>query len=163
MGNNNHNNNSQRFQQGQAQGQSQQGVSQQPPTEQSTVKTTPFKAGLYEGDEEGKIESSLQKELEAAGLKFKFIDYKQAKANGGRSRAGWIIYAGLDGNKEPVRRGTTVLAVKTDANAKKQKDRIELQRKVMNRYNNNKAEELNREAQSLGGTSRIIAGYNENG
>lgn len=152
MGQNNHNN-SQKFQQ-QNQTQHQQG-SEQP--------TTKWKPGLYEGEDEGKLESSLEKELKSAGLHFKFIDYKQAKSNGNRSRNGWIIYTGLEGNKEPVRRGTTVLAVKNDTNYKKQKDRIELQRRAMNRYNQNKADELNNDAKQLGGTSRIIAGFNENG
>lgn len=123
--------------------------------------TVRFKPGLYEGEDEGKISAGLASELKALGLHYKFIDYKQAKANGNRSRNGWIIYTGADGNSDPVRRGTTVLAVKTGANYKKQKDRVELQRKAMNKFNKNKEAELQSEASGI--SSRIIAGYNENG
>lgn len=146
----NHNNNSQKFNQ------------QQKPPEEQTF-TRQWKKGLYEGEDEGKLESNLEKEIREAGLHYKFIDYKQAKSNGGRSRAGWIVYTGLQGDKEPVRRGTTVLAVKNDTNYKKLKSRIDLQRKQMNRYNANKAEELDKQAKNLGGTSKIIAGFDQNG
>lgn len=145
--------NSQKFNQGQK-------PQQEQPKQEFTKQ---WKKGLYEGEDEGKLEANLQRELSEAGLHGKFIDYKQAKANGNRSRKNWIIYTGLQGDKEPVRRGTLVLAVKNDENYKKQISHVEKQRKAMNRYNANKAEELNREAQSLGGTSQIIAGFDQNG
>ncbi len=157
-------NNSNRFQQvnaGPVQTEAKAETLEPTPTVETPVQTKKFKTGLYDGQEEGQLDSGLKAEITQAGLKCKFIDYKQAKANGSRSRNGWIIYTGLDGNQEPVRRGTLVLAVKTDANAKKQKDRIELQRKAMNRYNQNKEAELNADAKGI--NSRVIAGYNENG
>ncbi len=148
--------NSQKFQ---GQGQKNAG----PVVEETKPFTKEWKKGLYEGEDEGKLEAALEKEIREAGLHYKFIDYKQAKSNGNRSRKNWIIYSGLQGEKEPVRRGTLVLAVKNDANYRKQISQVELQRKAMNRYNTNKAEELNREAQSLGGTSQILAGFDQNG
>jgi hypothetical protein len=140
----------------------QQGQQQQK-KEEDFKPTREWKKGLYEGEDAGKLEANLEKEIREAGLHCKFIDYKQAKANGGRSRAGWIIYTGLQGDREVVRRGTTVLAVKNDANYKKLKIDIEKRRMAMNRYNANKAKELNHQAKSLGGTSRIIEGFDQNG
>lgn len=149
----NQNQNSNKFQQGQQ-------TQQQKPEEKFTRE---WKKGLYEGEDAGKLEANLEKEIRESGLHCKFIDYKQAKANGGRSRAGWIIYTGLQGDREPVRRGTTVLAVKNDQNYKKLKIDIEKRRAAMNRYNANKAKELNHQAKALGGTSRIIEGFENNG
>jgi hypothetical protein len=38
------------------------------------------------------IDVTLKKELDEAGLEYRFIDFKKAKLNGGMSRAGWRIY-----------------------------------------------------------------------
>jgi hypothetical protein len=46
---------------------------------------------IYDEVEDNDIDSILKQELKELGLEYRFIDFKQAKLNGGRSRNGWIV------------------------------------------------------------------------
>lgn len=128
---------------------------------------------LYDDSDEGDIDLILKQELEEAGLEYRFIDFKQAKANGGRSRSGWRVYvrqsedprlAGIKGLTDPdglVRNGTMVLAVKTKGAAQKQRDRRDAQNHHMKKYTDTVTKELGADANRLGG-SRVLAGYDKN-
>lgn len=142
--------------------------------EEKVAGTTKFTPALYEDTDEYGIDSILKEELEAQGLEWRFIDFKQAKLNGGRSRAGWIIYRRqsedprLQGIKSLadadglVRNGSMVLAVKTKAAAERQRKRRDDQNRVLSRYTDHVTNELDGQAKKLGGSSRIIAGYEKN-
>lgn len=129
---------------------------------------------IYDEQDENDIDSILKEELKEQGLEYRFIDFKQAKLNGGRSRAGWIVYKrksqdprlqGISSLADPdglVRQGSMVLAVKTSGSAQKQRDRRDKQNKLLNRYNENVTNEVESEARKLGGSSRAIAGYDKN-
>jgi hypothetical protein len=133
-----------------------------------------FTAPLYEDTDEFGIDSMLKKELEDQGLEYRFIDFKQAKLNGGRSRAGWIVYKrqsvdprlqGIASLADPdglVRQGSMVLAVKPTAAAQRQRSRRDAQNKTLTKYTETVTQELNGEAKKLGGSSRVIAGYDKN-
>jgi hypothetical protein len=125
-------------------------------------------------EKEGDIDTMLKKELADQGLEYRFIDFKKAVQNGGRSRSGWVIYKrssedprlhGIKSLSDPdglVRDGTLVLAVKRKEAAQKQRDRINAQNRTLKKYTENVATELDGKARSLGGSSRIIAGYDKN-
>jgi hypothetical protein len=129
---------------------------------------------IYDDTDENDIDHILKKELKDAQLEYRFIDFKQAKNNGGRSRSGWIVYRrqsqdprlqGIAALADPdglVRQGSMVLAVKTLKSATKQRDRIAAQNKQLNGYNKTVTEEVQAEASKLGGSSRAIAGYDKN-
>lgn len=135
------------------------------------VKFTP---PTYEDVKEDDLDVVLKKELEDQGLDYRFIDFKKAKLNGGRSRAGWIVYKrqskdprlqGISALEDPdglVRSGSMVLAVKPKAAADRQRARRDAQNKAMRRYTQTVTQELDGEAKKLGGSSRIIAGYDKN-
>lgn len=136
---------------------------------------TKFSATEYgEFDDENDIDDVLKKELADKGLEYRFIDYKQAKLNGGRNRSGWMVYkresddprlSGIASLKDPdglVRSGSMVLAVKTLNGAEKQRDKIKRQTRSMNDYNKSTAQELDQQARKLGGSTRIVAGYDKN-
>lgn len=135
---------------------------------------TKFTPAIYDDTDEQDIDSILKKELEDQGLEYRFIDFKQARLNGGRSRAGWMIYKrqsedprlqGIAALADPdglVRQGSLVLAVKTKASADRQRARRDAQTAALNGYTNFKVKELDGEARKLGGSSRIIAGYDKN-
>jgi hypothetical protein len=130
---------------------------------------------IYEDSaDEYDIDNVLKKELAEQNLEYRFIDFKQARLNGGRSRAGWIVYrrkssdpriAGIEALQDPdglVRNGSMVLAVKTKQGADRQRARRDAQTRTMNQYNKQRAQELNQEAKRLGGNTRILAGYEKN-
>lgn len=135
---------------------------------------TKFTPAIYEDTDEYGIDSILKAELEEQGLEWRFIDFKQAKLNGGRSRAGWIVYrrqskdprlAGIEALADPdglVRQGSMVLAVKTKAGADRQRARRDSLNASMRRYTKTVTQELDGHARQLGGSSRIIAGYDKN-
>lgn len=130
---------------------------------------------IYEDTQsEYDIDSVLKKELDAHGLEYRFIDFKKAKLNGGRSRAGWIVYkrqsedprlqgiqslADADGL---VRQGSMVLAVKTKQSAERQRRQRDEQSRALTQYTKNVADELDGQARKLGGNTRIIQGYDKN-
>ncbi|UOF79091.1 hypothetical protein [Caudoviricetes sp.] len=135
---------------------------------------TKFQATDYgDFDDENDIDDVLKKELAEKNLEYRFIDYKQAKLNGGRNRNGWMVYkrdtedprlSGIASLKDPdgmVRQGSMVLAVKTKNSAEKQRNKIRHQTRSLNDYNKATAEELDQKARQLGG-SRIVAGYDKN-
>lgn len=142
--------------------------------EKKTPGVTQFTPGVYEDTDGEDIDSILKEELEAQGLEYRFIDFKQAKLNGGRSRAGWIVYrrqskdpriAGISAFEDSdglVRSGTMVLAVKTKAGADRQRKRRDDQQKILNRYTKTVTQELDSDARKLGGSTRILAGYDKN-
>ncbi len=129
---------------------------------------------IYDDVDENDIDSILKKELKEKGLEYRFIDFKQAKQNGGRSRNGWIVYKrdsedprlqGITSLADPdglVRQGSMVLAVKTLAGAEKQRTRIKNQNQQSSKYNEHITNEVENEARRLGGSSRAIAGYDKN-
>lgn len=135
---------------------------------------TKFQPAIYEDTDEYGIDPILKQELEEQGLEYRFIDFKQAKLNGGRSRAGWIVYkrvskdprlAGIEALADAdglVRQGSMVLAVKTKAGADRQRKRRDDQNKTLRRYTQTVTQELDGQARQLGGSSRIIAGYDKN-
>lgn len=131
---------------------------------------------IYEdSDNEYELDIALKKELADQNLEYRFIDFKKAKLNGNRSRAGWIIYVrqsedpraqGIKALMDPdglVRNGSMVLAVKTKAGAQRQRARRDSQNRTLTQYNKHVAKELGQEAKKLGGNTRIIAGYEQNG
>lgn len=125
------------------------------------------------GDEFG-IDGILKKELEEQGLEWRFIDFKQARLNGGRSRSGWIIYKrqsvdprlqGIESLADPdglVRQGSLVLAVKPTAYAQRQRDRRDQQNKMLKGYTEHVTKELGVHAQTQLSGSKILAGYDKN-
>ena len=129
---------------------------------------------IYEDDDENDIDHLLKEELAEKQLEYRFIDYKQAVKNGGRSRTGWRVYvresedpriAGISGMTDPdglTRNGTLVLAVKTAQAAEKQRKRTRDQNRTLKKYNDLKAAELDSEAKKLGGNSQAIVGYERN-
>lgn len=133
-----------------------------------------FTPPLYEDTDESDIDAALKKELVDQGLEWRFIDFKQAKLNGGRSRAGWIVYrrqskdprlAGIEALADPdglVRQGTMVLAVKTKAGADRQRSRRDEQTRFYNQYTKQVTKEFDSNARKLGGSSRAIVGYDKN-
>lgn len=135
---------------------------------------TKFTPAIYDDVEENDIDSTLKAELAEQDLEYRFIDFKQAKLNGGRSRAGWMIYRrtsedprlqGLSALADPdglVRQGTLVLAVKTKKAAEKQRARRDQQNTSLKKYTDSVTRELDGEAKKLGGSSRVIAGYDKN-
>jgi hypothetical protein len=136
---------------------------------------TKFTATEYlDLEDDNDIDPVLKEELAKKELEYRFIDFKQAKLNGGRSRAGWMVYrresedprlSGLQSLADPdglVRSGSMVLAVKTKAGAERQRSKIRQQTRSMNEYNKATAEELDQKARALGGSSRIVAGYDRN-
>lgn len=112
---------------------------------------------------------SLKKELEDQGLEYRWIDWKKAKMNGGRSLSGWIVYKRI--NKDPVlgniaafadqddlvRNGTMVLAVKTRPNAAKQRARIKAQNITLGEYQKLAAQDLREK-----GLGEVIEGFEKN-
>lgn len=120
------------------------------------------------------IDPILKKELLDQGLNYRFIDFKQAKLNGGRSRSGWVIYRrnsedprlqGIKALADPdglVRQGSLVLAVKTQQSADRQRSRRDAQNRSLKQYTKTVADELDQTARKLGGSSRIISGYEKN-
>lgn len=139
-----------------------------------TKGTTKFTPPIYDDVDENDIDGVLKEELAQKGLEYRFIDFKQARNNGGRSRSGWMIYRresedprlqGLKALADPdglVRQGTMVLAVKTNQGAQKQRDRRDSQNKSLNKYTETVTRELEGDARRLGGSSRLIAGYDKN-
>lgn len=132
-----------------------------------------YTPAIYDDQDENDIDSILKQELADAGLEYRFIDFKQAKQNGGRSRSGWLIYkrqsedprlqgisalADADGL---VRQGTMVLAVKTKQGAERQRAKRDSQNQSLNKYTDTVTKELDGDARRLGG-SRVIAGYDKN-
>jgi hypothetical protein len=129
---------------------------------------------LYDDTEENDIDGPLKKELEDQDLEYRFVDFKQAKALGGASRAGWRVYKrkspdpriqGIESLADPdglVRKGTLVLAVKHKQLAQRQRDRNDTRRKILNGYNKQVASEVDGKARRLGGSSHAIAGYEKN-
>ncbi len=127
-----------------------------------------------ESGDEYDIDPVLKKELKEQGLAYKYIDFKSAKNNGGRSRSGWIIYKrqsedprlqGIKALADPdglVRQGSMVLAVKTEQNADRQRSRRDTMNKSLRQYNKVAAEELEQSARKLGGSTRVLAGYDKN-
>jgi hypothetical protein len=125
-------------------------------------------------EKDGDIDTILKKELADQGLEYRFIDFKKAVQNGGRSRGGWVIYKrqsedprlqGIKSLSDPdglVRDGTLVLAVKRKEQAAKQRERINAQNQSLKQYTKTVAQELDGKARQLGGSSRIIAGYDKN-
>ena len=141
----------------------------------SQNKEQPKKASpIYEDVDENDIDSILKKELAEKNLEYRFIDFKQAKLNGGRSRAGWMVYKreseaprlqGISTLADPdglVRQGSMVLAVKPKVLADKQRAKRDAQTKILNRYNKTVSDEVDADAQRLGGSSRAISGYEKN-
>ncbi len=133
------------------------------------------KAQMLYGDQDGNdIDSILKQELEDLGLEYRFIDYKQAKANGGVSRTGWKVYRrdtsdprlqGINTMTDPdgfVRQKSLVLAVKTKANAERKRQAILKQNKQLSGYTKSVTDELSADAEKLGGSSRVISGYEKN-
>lgn len=137
---------------------------------------TAFSATQYgDFDDENDIDDALKKELKAKGLQYRFVDFKQAKLNGGRNRSGWMVYrresedprlAGIAALADPdglVRSGSMVLAVKTIQGAERQRAKIRAQSEAQAGYNKAVAEELDKETRSkLGGGSKIVSGYDRN-
>ncbi len=133
-----------------------------------------FTPPIYDDVDENDIDSTLKQELSEAGLEYRFIDFKQAKLNGGRSRAGWIIYRrksedprlqGITALADPdglVRSGTMVLAVKTKQAADIQRHKRDSQNTSLKKYTDTVTRELDGDARKLGGSSRVIAGYDKN-
>ncbi len=129
---------------------------------------------FYEDIDENDIDVMLKEELKEQNLEYRFIDFKQAKANGGTSRSGWRIYKrksadpriqGIESLTDPdglVRKNSMVLAVKHTVLAQKQRDRINARRDVLNKYNKNVTDEVSAKARKLGGSSHAIAGYEKN-
>lgn len=129
---------------------------------------------VYDDVDETDIDLALKKELADKNLEYRFIDFKQAKLNGGRSRAGWMIYRresedprlqGIAALADPdglVRQGSLVLAVKTAASAERQRFKRDSQNKTLKKYNEQVTNELEGAARKLGGSSRAIAGYEKN-
>lgn len=133
------------------------------------------KAQLIYGDQNGNdIDSILKQELEDLGLEYRFIDYKQAKLNGGMSRAGWKVYKRISDDTRIqgvntmgdadglVRQGSLVLAVKTKHNAEFKREQIRKSNEQLSRYNKTVTDEVSADAAKLGGSSRAIAGYDKN-
>lgn len=126
-----------------------------------------------DGDDYG-IDVVLKQELEEKGLDFRFIDFKQAKLNGGRSRSGWILYRreskdprlqGIASLEDPdglTRQGSLVLAVKPKPRAERQRQRVKEQNRQLSGYTQHITKELDGQARSLGGSSRAISGYENN-
>jgi hypothetical protein len=135
---------------------------------------TKFSAPIYDDTDENDIDIILKKELADKNLEYRFIDFKQAKLNGGRSRAGWIIYKresedprlqGIASLADPdglVRQGTMVLAVKTKQAADVQRAKRDAQNTSLKKYTDTVTKELDGDARKLGGSSRVIAGYDKN-
>jgi hypothetical protein len=137
--------------------------------------TTKFNS-MYDdqNEDEMDIDLALKDELAKQGLEYRFIDFKKAMHNGGRSRAGWIIYKrqsedprlqGIKSLADPdglVRQGSMVLAVKPKHRADQQRKRVAMQNRSLSQYNKTVAEELDSKARSLGGATRIIQGYEKN-
>lgn len=142
--------------------------------EKKNVGVTKFTPTIYEDTDGEDIDAPLKAELEAQGLEYRFIDFKQAKLNGGRSRAGWIVYrrqsqdpriagiAAFSDSDGLVRSGTMVLAVKTKVGADRQRKRRDDQQAILNRYTKTVTQELDGDARKLGGSTRILAGYDKN-
>ncbi len=141
---------------------------------ETPVGTTKFSPPIYDDTDESDIDSILKEELAGQNLEYRFIDFKNAKFNGGRSRAGWIIYRrqsedprlqGIKALADPdgmVRQGSLVLAVKPSASAQRQRDKRDSQNKTLKKYTDHVTQELDGQARKLGGSSRIIAGYDKN-
>ena len=129
---------------------------------------------IYDDVDEHDLDGMLKKELADKGLEYRFIDFKQAKANGGMSRNGWIVYkresenprlqgiTSLMDSDGLVRQGSMVLAVKTKVSAERQRAKKDRQNSSLKEYNKHVTNEVNAEAQKLGGSSRAIAGYEKN-
>ncbi len=129
---------------------------------------------IYDDTDETDLDGTLKKELADKGLEYRFIDFKQAKANGGMSRNGWIVYKRESENPRLqgisslmdadglVRQGSMVLAVKTKQGAAKQRLRRDRQNESLKQYNKHVTNEVEAEARKLGGSSRVIAGYEKN-
>lgn len=135
---------------------------------------TKFSSPVYNDVDESDIDATLKKELSDQDLEYRFIDFKKAKLNGGRSRAGWIVYKrqsedprlqGIKALADPdglVRQGSMVLAVKPKAAAERQRARRDAQNRTLRKYTETVTQELDAKAKQLGGSSRVIAGYDKN-
>lgn len=133
-----------------------------------------FVPPVYDDMDEMDIDHALKAELKEKKLEYRFIDFKQAKLNGGRSRAGWMIYRresedprlqGIASLADPdglVRQGSLVLAVKTEAGAARQRERRDAQNTTLKKYNEHVTNEVDGQARKLGGGARAIAGYDKN-
>ena len=133
-----------------------------------------FVQPFYDDEDENDIDHTLKEELAERGLEYRFVDYKQAAKNGGSSRSGWRVYvreskdpriAGISGMTDPdglTRKGTLVLAVKTQKAAERQRQRVKDQNRTQKRYTELKAAELDSDARQLGGNSQVIVGYEKN-
>lgn len=145
----------------------------------TTVQETPkgaarFTPPVYDDVDEHGLDVALLEELSELNLDYRMIDFKQAKLNGGRSRSGWIVYkrqsvdprlAGIQSLADPdglVRDGSLVLAVKPRAAADRQRARRDAQNKTLRKYTQTVTQELDGQARKLGGSSRIVAGYDKN-
>ena len=127
-----------------------------------------------DSDDTYDVDQVLKKELQEQNLEFRWIDFKRARLNGGRSLGGWIIYKrrsedprmqGISALADPdglVRNGSMVLAVKTKANAEKQRRRRDQLSKSFSDYNKLLADELSQDAKRLGGSTKVLAGYDKN-
>lgn len=143
-------------------------------TKEIPAGVTAFSAPVYDDVDEFDIDLTLKKELAEQGLEYRFIDFKQAKLNGGRSRAGWIVYKrttqdprlqGIAALADPdglVRQGSMVLAVKPIAYAQRQRDRRDAQNRTLKRYTESVTNELGTQAREQLGGSKILAGYDKN-
>lgn len=133
-----------------------------------------FSQPIYDDTDEQDLDGLLKQELADKNLEYRFIDFKQAKSNGGMSRNGWIVYKRESENPRLqgisslmdadglVRQGSMVLAVKTKQGAQKQRDRRDRQNQSLKEYNKHVTNEVEAEARKLGGSSRVIAGYEKN-
>ena len=136
---------------------------------------TKFQPAVYDDTDEQDIDATLKSELAEQNLEYRFIDFKKAKLNGGRSRSGWIVYkrrspdprlAGIESLADPdglVRQGSMVLAVKTLQAATRQRARRDAQNTTLKKYTQTAAQEVDQDARrKLGGSSRAIVGYEKN-
>lgn len=122
------------------------------------------------------LSPELLKELDDKGLEGHFVDYKRMKEMDGYHPKGWKIYqrpkSDTMDNQEfklgsapdgIIRRGSTVLAVKTKEQAEKHRRYLDQKAKRQRAaYQKQAAQELRQAARDNRLDSRIIEGYEEN-
>lgn len=121
------------------------------------------------------LSADLRAELSEQGLVGRFVDYKKLKDNDGLHTKGWRIYKrpkrdtidsqefrfGADPNGY-VRRGSLVLAVKSETEWKAHRNLLDHKAKTLkSNFAKTQAEELRQMAKEHGVKTKVVEGYDD--
>jgi hypothetical protein len=118
------------------------------------------------------IPSDVQKELDAAGLEGRWIDYKQYTDSGNMHMKGWEIYRrktptsdALSFGSNPdgiIRRKGAVLATRPKAMCQQHRSWLKTKAEAAVAHNERKADELRQAVREAGGDAVVHEGYEDN-